>query len=122
MTPARWAQITDWFGDALEMRPDERAAYLWQEAEVHFSDARDIAEKTLAIAPSFNEIRKELAISYEGLADAAAAQQGANAPDVRRLLEKSATTWREVVAPQRGRTPPARSQNSYEKRLASLLH
>ena len=27
MTPARWAQITDLFGDALEMRADERAAY-----------------------------------------------------------------------------------------------
>ena len=42
--------------------------------------------------------RRTSCASYEGLADAAAAQQGMNAPDVRRLLERSATTWREVFA------------------------
>ena len=61
-------------------------------------------------------------ITYEGLADAAAAQQGANAPDVRRLLEKSATTWREVVAHSVGDHRQRDRSDRVEKRLASLLH
>jgi hypothetical protein len=84
----------------------------WAEARTLLSNARNIAATTLSTAPSFNEIRKELAISYEGLANAAAAQQGSNGSDVRRLLEKSATTWARGVRPQRGRPPGARSQRS----------
>jgi len=61
-------------------------------------------------------------ISDEGLADAAAAQQGANAPDVRRLLEKNATTWREVVAHSVGDHCQRDRSDRVEKRLASLLH
>jgi non-specific serine/threonine protein kinase/serine/threonine-protein kinase len=94
----------------------------WAEARTLFSDARDLAEKTLAIAPSFNEFRKELAISYEGLADAAAAQQGTNAADVRLLLERSATTWREVAAHSVGDHRERDRRERVEKRLASLLH
>ena len=93
----------------------------WEEAEVLFSDARDLAEKTLKMAPSFNEIRKELAISYAGLADTSAAQQGANAEDVRRLLEKSATTWREVFAHSVGDHRQRDRKDRVEKRLVSLL-
>jgi hypothetical protein len=73
------------------------------------------------MAPSFNEIRKELAISYEGLADAAAAQEGSNAPDVRRLLEKSATTWREVSAHSVGDHRERGRRDRVEKRLEALL-
>jgi hypothetical protein len=93
----------------------------WADARTLFSDARDIAGKTLANAPSFNEIRKELAISYEGLADASAAQLGANAPEVRQLLERSAATWSEVVAHSVGDHRERDRRERVEKRLASLL-
>jgi tetratricopeptide (TPR) repeat protein len=92
----------------------------WGEARTLFSDARDLAEKTLAIAPSFNEIRKELAISYEGLANTAAAEQGSKAPDVQRQLERSALTWREVFAQSVGDHRQRDRRNRVEKRLEAL--
>ena len=61
--------------------------------------------------------RRTSCASYEGLADAAAAQQGMNAPDVRRL-----TTWREVFAQSVGDHRERDRRERVEKRLASLLH
>jgi non-specific serine/threonine protein kinase/serine/threonine-protein kinase len=98
-----------------------RSSRNWAEARTLFSDARDIAGRTLAVAPSFNEIRKELAISYAGLADTSAAEHGSDAADVRQLLERSAETWRDVFAHGVGDHRERDRRERVEKRLASLL-
>jgi tetratricopeptide (TPR) repeat protein len=68
----------------------------WPEARLLFVEARDVAEKVLSRAPSFNEVRKELAISYEGLARVAMAQHGEASLEVQMLLERSLATWVDV--------------------------
>jgi hypothetical protein len=70
----------------------------WREAEAMFTEARDLARRTLARAPAFTEMRKELAISYANLARATIAHVGADAPEVRTLLEQCRATWAEVAA------------------------
>ena len=81
----------------LEISPDN-----WKEARQLFEQAQDIAERTLSVAPSFNEIRKQLATSYEGLAQASIAQVGYQGSDVYLLLDKSLATWREAIARSEG--------------------
>jgi tetratricopeptide (TPR) repeat protein len=67
-------------------RPDE--------ASPLFEEARMVGLRTLAIAPSFTQVRKQVAVADEGLARAAALRGGQPAP----LLADSAAVWREVVA------------------------
>ncbi len=74
----------------------EQSPANWREARVLFSDARDVAEKRLALAPSFNELRKELAISYEGLAQTSAAAAGPGSSDFRLMLERSLAAWNDA--------------------------
>jgi tetratricopeptide (TPR) repeat protein len=70
----------------------------WLEAHQLFSEARDLIDPLLSRAPSFNQLRRELAISYEGLARSELAGRGPQSAETRRALEKSAATWREVFA------------------------
>jgi non-specific serine/threonine protein kinase/serine/threonine-protein kinase len=70
----------------------------WREARPLFAEARDVAQGMLARAPGYNEVRKSLAVSYEGLAHTVEAELGENAPAVRAVLEKSRDTWAEVSA------------------------
>jgi hypothetical protein len=70
----------------------------WREAEAVFTEARDLARKTLARAPAFTEMRKELAISYANLARTTMAHVGGETPEVRALLEQCRETWAEVAA------------------------
>lgn len=82
-----------------------------------FDEARDAAETALAVAPSFNQLRRELAVSYEGLASAAAVRLGERSPQVRTLLEKSAAIWRDVFA----RSIGDRRQMDRRARVEALL-
>jgi tetratricopeptide (TPR) repeat protein len=66
------------------------------EARGRFEEARDVAQKTLLLAPSFNEMRRQLAISFEGLAMAALAERGPDHADTRETLAQSVATWRDV--------------------------
>lgn len=75
----------------MEQSPDN-----WRGARQLFSEAREVAEKRLAVAPSFTELRKELAISYEGLGRTSLAAPAAGDSDARALLERSLATWDEV--------------------------
>lgn len=70
----------------------------WREARPLFAEARDVAQQTLARAPSYNEVRKSLAVSYEGLAHTAEAELGEEAPAVRAFLKQSRDTWADVSA------------------------
>jgi non-specific serine/threonine protein kinase/serine/threonine-protein kinase len=69
-----------------------------REAGALFEEARRIAEETLRIAPSFNELRKQLAKSQEGLGRVALASSSKPTAAVRQLLEESLHTWQEVQA------------------------
>lgn len=64
------------------------------EAASLFEEARTIGMRALGPAPSFTQVRKQVAVASEGLARAAA---GRDRPQAARLAE-SAAVWREVVA------------------------
>ena len=97
----------------------EQSPNTWREARDLFSDARDIAERRLALAPSFNELRKELAISYEGLARTSIAAAGADTADARVMLERSLAAWNEVFARSIGDHRQSHRQARVRKLLAS---
>ncbi|MCC7179966.1 MAG: protein kinase [Acidobacteria bacterium] len=73
----------------LRMTPPEP-----DEAASLFEEARTIGMRALAAAPSFTQVRKQVAVASEGLARAAA---GRDRPAATRLAG-SAAVWREVVA------------------------
>jgi tetratricopeptide (TPR) repeat protein len=70
-------------------RPDEAAAL--------FAEARDIGTRTLVTAPSFTQVRKQVAIAEEGLARTALTRSGGDPDDARPLLQRSVDTWRIVI-------------------------
>jgi tetratricopeptide (TPR) repeat protein len=72
------------------------------EAATLFAEAREVGLRTLEEAPSFTQVRKQLAIAEEGLAKAAFARVGASADEARAMLKRSAETWREVVSRSSG--------------------
>jgi non-specific serine/threonine protein kinase/serine/threonine-protein kinase len=90
------------------------------DARRSFEQARDVALKALAEAPSFNELRKQLAISYEGLARAALASPHADTRAAAELLTQSAATWREVSARSVGERRQDSRLETVERLLASL--
>jgi tetratricopeptide (TPR) repeat protein len=73
----------------LTMTPPRSA-----EAASLFEEARTTGLRALAAAPSFTQVRKQVAVASEGLARCAAVRGG---PQAARLAE-SAAVWREVVA------------------------
>ena len=85
-----------------------------------FAEARGVAQTTLGMAPSFNEVRKQLAISDEGLARVALALDPAATTEARGLLESSLTTWRDVFTRSVGDRRQAGRMAEVERRLASL--
>jgi non-specific serine/threonine protein kinase/serine/threonine-protein kinase len=76
----------------------EQSIHNWREARELFSEARAVAEERLALAPSFNELRKELAISYEGLARTTIAEDPNQTGREQALLARSLATWDDVFA------------------------
>ena len=65
-----------------------------EEAASLFEEARSTGMRTLAAAPSFTQVRKQVAVASEGLARAAAVRGGPQAA----RLDESTAVWREVVA------------------------
>jgi non-specific serine/threonine protein kinase/serine/threonine-protein kinase len=68
-----------------------------EEAVALFKEARDVGRRTLLPAPSFTQVRKQVAIADEGLARAAMIR-GVSNGDVVSFLKSSAETWRDVVS------------------------
>jgi eukaryotic-like serine/threonine-protein kinase len=99
----------------LETKPADLA-----EARALFTEARDVARQTLLIAPSFNEVRKQLAISLEGLARAGLADQRPDIGGARTLLKQSQDTWRDVFARSVGDDREAGRQATIDALIASL--
>ena len=62
-----------------------------------FREARELADSTLKSAPSFNELRKQVARSDEGLGRAAMLTSG-GAAEARIHFEHSLQTWQEFLA------------------------
>jgi tetratricopeptide (TPR) repeat protein len=62
-----------------------------------FREARELADSTLRSAPSFNELRKQVARSDEGLGRAAMLGSG-GAVEARQHFERSLRTWQEFLA------------------------
>ena len=100
---------------ALTVGPDGT-----DEAATLFAEARNVAEKALDVAPSFNELRKQVANAYEGLARVAITRGGSHAAEARALVEKSAATWREVAARGTGDRKDAARAEAVDRLLASL--
>ena len=90
------------------------------EAATLFAEARNVGEKALDAAPSFNELRKQVANAYEGLARVAITRGGSHAAEARALVEKSAATWREVAARGTGDRRDAARAEAVDRLLASL--
>ena len=87
------------------------------EAAALFAEALAVGTRTLADAPSFTQVRKQVAVAEEGLARAALIGGGVDAADARSILKRSADAWREVVSRSAG------DQKSLEElqRLETLL-
>ena len=98
----------------------EQSANNREEARQVFSEARDVAEKTLLLAPSFNEVRKQLAISLEGLGRAALAEPRPDRAEAQRLVGQAIATWRDVFARSVGDRREAGRLGAAEQLLASL--
>jgi tetratricopeptide (TPR) repeat protein len=62
-----------------------------------FREARELAASTLKSAPSFNELRKQVARSDEGLGRAAMLSKGGTA-EAREHFERGLRTWQEFLA------------------------
>lgn len=99
----------------LDLRPDATG-----EAAALFAEAKDVGERVLAAAPSFNEVRKQVANAYEGLARVALLRKGTDATEARALLERSAETWREVAARSVGDRRDEARAAAVERQLASM--
>ena len=88
------------------------------EAADLFMEARDVGLRTLKQAPSFTQVRKQVAVAEEGLARATVAR-GGSADEARSMLTHSAETWREVVRRSSGDARSLDQLTRIEQRLAS---
>jgi non-specific serine/threonine protein kinase/serine/threonine-protein kinase len=87
------------------------------EAETLFAEARDVGLLTLARAPSYAQVRKQVALAAEGLARVALSRGGPRAAEALPRLRESATIWREIVS-----ASPDDARSAHElKRVESLL-
>jgi tetratricopeptide (TPR) repeat protein len=82
-----------------------------------FEEARELAETTLTTAPSFNELRKEIAKADEGLGHAAIVRAGRVDANARLLLERSLRGWQDVLA----RGPEDRREARAPLRVQTVL-
>jgi non-specific serine/threonine protein kinase/serine/threonine-protein kinase len=84
-----------------------------------FAEAREIAEQTLQLAPSFNEVRKQLAMSLEGLGRTMLAEPQPDTRAARQFLTAGIATWRDVFARSVGDRRQAGRLAAAEKLLQS---
>ncbi len=89
------------------------------EAADLFAEARDVSLRTLEHAPSFTQVRKQVAVAEDGLARAASLRVGPHAADAMLMLRRSADTWRDVVARSAGDAKSVAQITRLEARIAS---
>ena len=90
-----------------------------EEAAALFEEARNVGERALAVAPSHNQLRKQVANADEGLARSSLMRHQP-AADARAALERSAKTWREVAASSSGDLRDAERAAHVQRQLNSL--
>jgi eukaryotic-like serine/threonine-protein kinase len=88
------------------------------EASALFGEARLVGLRALEQAPSFTQVRKQVAVAEEGLVNAAA-ERGPSVDDLRSMLRLSADTWRDVVARSSGDEKSVAQLARVKSRLAS---
>jgi non-specific serine/threonine protein kinase/serine/threonine-protein kinase len=88
-----------------------------EEAVALFTDARKAGLEALEKAPSYTQVRKQVAVAEEGLARAAMAL-GAEAGDAGAWLARAAGTWREIVSRSAGDGASARQLARIEALIA----
>jgi hypothetical protein len=93
----------------------------WAEACTLLSNARDIAATTLSTAPSFNEIRKELAIAMRGSRTRPRRNRDRMGRMYGACWRKARLRGREVFAHSVGDHRERDRRDRAEKRLTSLL-
>jgi tetratricopeptide (TPR) repeat protein len=89
------------------------------EAAALFAEARQVGLKALETAPSYTQVRKQVAVAEEGLAKAVIARAGAGAPDATAMQKHSVLTWRAVVSRSAGDERSARELARLEALVAS---
>ena len=89
-----------------------------EDAVALFEEAKSVAERTLAVAPSHTQLRKQVANAEEGLARASLL--GHHPADARMLLERSAQSWREIMAPGSGDLKDADAAGRVQRLLDRL--
>jgi non-specific serine/threonine protein kinase/serine/threonine-protein kinase len=89
-----------------------------EEAAAMFSEAREVGLAALEQAPSFTQVRKQVAVAEEGRARAARARGDDHAGEAMAMLRQSAATWREVVRRSAGDARSADALARVEAQLA----
>jgi hypothetical protein len=74
----------------------------------------------LLLAPSFNEVRKQLAMAYEGLARATLATGHGDIDVAKELLGHSRDAWREAFEQSVGDRRQTARREAVDRLLASL--
>ena len=90
-----------------------------EEAATLFEEARNVGERALGVAPSHNQLRKQVANADEGLARASLLRRQPAAV-ARAALERSARTWRDVFASSSGDLRDAERAAHVQRQLDSL--
>lgn len=88
-----------------------------EEAAALFGEAVNVGQRALAEAPSYTQIRRQVAIAEDGLARAAEIRGDPHAAAAPAFFARSAATWREVVARSRGDASAAEALRQAETRL-----
>lgn len=89
------------------------------EAAALFAEARAVGLRTLEQAPSYTQVRRQVAMAEEGLARVALARGGPEAAaEAASRLSASAATWREVGSRSAGDATVARELARIERLLA----
>jgi len=114
--PWELARSLNSLGELLLATSPPRAA----ESLQLFREASNVAARTVASAPSFNEVRKQLAIALQGLARASLALGGDRAKQARHFLDQSLNTWREVASRNAGDLRDTDALARAERLLATL--
>lgn len=111
--PWELARSLNTVGELLLMSSPAHA----DEAAALFREAVDVGRRAIAEAPSYTQVRRQVAIAEDGLARAAEIRGGPHAAAAAAFFARSAATWREVVARSRGDARAAEALRQAEARL-----
>jgi tetratricopeptide (TPR) repeat protein len=90
-----------------------------EEAAALFAEARQAGLQTLEKAPSYTQVRKQVALAEEGLARSATVRGGPHAASAAAMLIHSAGTWREILSRSSADTASARQLERIEALIAA---